>query len=239
MDHGREAVTIFDDARARRYRQADVLAVGRGSRRHYCDALHRLCESFGRKIDVLDVGCGSGRYFHCLRNVRQLTGIDISPHMLEQARDPIHGEALDVEALELLCGDIRTMELPDRSFDLIYSIGVVGEYCPVDDVLLERLARLLAPRGMLFFTTVDVYSRLQMPENARLSLSRRALRKCFPLLPPAARRAVNRGLSSYYVTETQLVELLHRSPFTRFTITRYQHPSGWKGTHFDCLATTS
>jgi hypothetical protein len=101
---------------------------------------------------------------------------------------------------------------------------------------LNRLSRLLAPEGRLFFTAVDVYSRLQMPEHRQASLTRRALRRSFPLLPPFAKKSLNRALSSCYVTEGELGALLRTSKFSTFSVCRYEHPSGWRGTHFDCLA---
>ncbi len=236
MDYAKESVRIFDGSWARQYREGDERAIGHGSRQHYGDILRRLCGSFGRKITVLDAGCGSGRYFHCLRKVERLVGIDISPHMLEQARNPIHRESLDIEKIELLCGDVRAPDLADESFDFIYSIGVVGEYSPVDATLLQRLHALLRPGGKLFLTVVDVHSRLQIPENAPPTLTLRALRKCFPLMSPLARKSLNRALSSHYVTDREVAALLVGTRFANYSITPYRHPSGWQGIHLDCLA---
>jgi ubiquinone/menaquinone biosynthesis C-methylase UbiE len=198
--------------------------------------VRELSNGFGKKINVLDIGCGTGRYFHCLRNVKRLVGIDISAPMLELARDPVKSKKLDIEDIELRCGDIYSLELPDQSFDLIYSIGVVGEYSPINNVLLDKFSRLLVPQGRLFFTVVDVYSRFQMPENKQASFMRRALRKLFPLLPPFAKKSLNRALSSFYMTDRELISLLRKSQFATFKASRFEHPSGWQGTHLDCLA---
>ncbi len=235
MDYAKETLSIFDEGSSRRYRDNDQRAMESGSRLHYAEILRTLSGEFGRKISVLDAGCGSGRYFHCLRNVRGLVGVDISPHMLEEASNPVNREALDIESIDLRCGDIRSLQI-DECFDVIYSIGVIGEYSPVDSALLDKLFHLLNPDGKLFFTAVDVHSRLKMPENARTTLPRRLLRKSFSVLPPFAKRFLNRALSAHYLTERQLTGLLKDSPFTSFTITRYCHPSGWQGTHLDCLA---
>ena len=208
-----------------------------GSRQHYCEIVRQLSGGFDRKITVLDLGCGTGRYFHCLRNVKRLLGTDISPHMLEQARDPVRNKELDIEEIELICGDINSLELTGRSFDLIYSLGVLGEFAPINEMLLNKLSDLLAPKGRLFFTAVDVYSRLQMPENKKASLARRAMRKFFPLLPSFAKESLNRALSSCYVTDRELTTLLSSSQFATFSVSRYEHPSGWQGAHLDCCAT--
>jgi ubiquinone/menaquinone biosynthesis C-methylase UbiE len=226
----------FDKGRSVQYRAGDERAASHGSRQHYCEILRELSAGFGHKISVLDVGCGTGRYFHCLRKVRRLVGTDISPHMLEQARSPVNSNELDIEKVDLLCADAGSLEFADESFDFIYSIGVVGEYTPINSVLLDNLYRLLAPKGKLFFTAVDVHSRLPMPEGTEPSLTRRVLRKVFPVLPSFARKALNRALSSFYVTERELTRLQRGSQFATFSISRYEHPSGWRGTHFDCLA---
>jgi SAM-dependent methyltransferase len=191
---------------------------------------------FGRKIDVLDAGCGTGRYFHCLCNVRRLVGIDLSPHMLDEARKPVKGNELDIEEIELKCGDVCSLELTGQAFDFIYSIGVVGEYAPIDHALLDKLFNLLRPNGKLLFTAVDIYSRFQMPENQPTSPTRRLLRKAFPLLPSLGKRSLNRAYSSLYVTDRELAVLLRGSQFATFSISRYEHPSGWQGIHLDCLA---
>jgi ubiquinone/menaquinone biosynthesis C-methylase UbiE len=229
-------MNLFDKGRSVQYRARDEHAASHGSRQHYCEIVRELSASFGHKISVLDVGCGTGRYFYCLRNVERLVGIDISPHMLEQARSPVHSHELDIEKIELLCADVGSLELADDSLDLIYSIGVIGEYAPLNCVLLEKLYRLLAPRGKLFFTAVDIHSRLQMPEGTKASLTRRVLRKAFPLLPSFARKSLNHALSSFYVTDRELTSLQGSSQFATFSISRYEHPSGWSGTHLDCLA---
>jgi SAM-dependent methyltransferase len=237
-DHAEQALDDFDESSASAYRREDETGAGYASRTHYCKILRNLCAGFDRRINVLDVGCGTGRYFHCLRGVARLVGIDISAHMLELARDPVRSAELDIGRVELLCGEIHSLPLPERSFDLICSIGVIGEYLPVNAALLGRCHALLARGGTLFFTAVDTYSRLGLTDrDGRLAM--RALRRLFLYLPPRARRLLNKSVSSCYVAERDLSALLQTSPFARFEITRYEHVSGWLGTHFDCLAQTT
>jgi len=236
MDYRKVTVQAFDASWSKQYREGDALAITHGSRQHYGDLLRKLSGAFGRPIDVLDVGCGTGRYFHCLRNVRRLVGVDISRDMLEQALEPVHGSELQVEQLELLCGDIYSLELPAGGFDLIYSIGVLAEYSPLTAALLEKLTALLAPRGRLLLTAVDIHSRLQQPEDERLGPALRVVRKIFPALPRAARRVCNRALGSHYLTERQLGALFRNPRFASFALAPYRHSSGWQGVHWDCLA---
>jgi SAM-dependent methyltransferase len=236
MNYRKEVLETFDGAGAIRYREGDETAVGRGSREHYAEILRSLSASFGRAIDVLDIGCGTGRYFHCLRNVRRLVGVDVSPYMLEQARNPVKNAELQIDEMELLCGDFHGLDLAGSTFDFIYSIGVLGEYSPINDALFDKCFYALAPGGKLFMTAVDTHSRLQTADGKAPSIMRRAQRRIFPSLPPFLRSSLNRALSTYYVTETELTTLMQRSRFRTFSISRYEHPSGWKGVHLDCLA---
>lgn len=231
---------IFDARWSSLYRRGDDAATGHGSREHYCRILRDLTAGFGGGgTVVLDVGCGTGRYFHCLRNVRRLIGIDVSPHMLSEARRPVRGDEISIAEIDLRCCEIGSPDLPLAAFDVVYSVGVFGEYTPVNAALLRRFQDLLAPGGQLFFTAVETHSRFQMPENAEPTRSRRMLRRLFPLLPAAGRRAMNRAFSSCYLTEGELAGLLRNSGFASFQITHFRHPSGWNGTHLDCHAVKS
>ena len=138
----------FNADRSRKYRELDqeVIALG-GAYAHYGAIVTRLSESFGRPIVALDLGCGTGRYFHCLKNVQRLVGSDLSADMLDQARNPIHAEQIDIESIELVAGDVFSAPLPEGDFDFVYSIGVLGEYTPIDSAVIDRLFRLARPGG--------------------------------------------------------------------------------------------
>ena len=228
---------IYDRAAARRYRDQDEVALTKGgSKRHYCEILERLTKSFDRKIDVLDAGCGTGRYFQCLRNVRRLVGVDISEPMIEEARNPVARGRLDVESIELHVGDVSSLNLPPAGFDFICSLGVIGEFAPVDAALLDTFARLLKDDGVLFFTAVDTHSRTSVPDRDP-PLLRRAVRKLFPYLAPSVREALNKRLAPHYLSRNELAGRLGASPFASFDITSYEHPpGGWAGAHFDAIA---
>jgi SAM-dependent methyltransferase len=228
---------IYDRAAARHYREQDEVALAKGgSKRHYCEILGKLTASFGRKIDVLDAGCGTGRYFQCLRSVRRLVGVDISEHMIAEARNPVACGQLDVESIELHVGDVSSLNLEPGSFDFICSLGVIGEFAPVDAALLDAFASLLKQDGILFFTAVDTHSRTSVPDR-NIPLLRRVVRKVFPYLAPSVRAALNKKLAPHYLSRDELAARLAASPFASFEITRYEHPpGGWAGAHLDAVA---
>jgi SAM-dependent methyltransferase len=227
----------FTEDWARKYRELDAQAFeDGGAGNHYGQIVQGISASFGRPIDVLDAGCGTGRYFHCLKRVRRLVGVDISASMLQLARDPIGRELLDVQTIDLMCGDALSLDLPHAAFDFIYSIGVLGEYSPLDASTLGRFRDLLAPLGVLFITAVDSGSRVSVPEADAPSIVRRLVRKSFPRLPQRLRRLLNRRFSPFYVTRAQLQSAFLACGFSEISLTEFVHTSGWLGTHWDCRA---
>jgi SAM-dependent methyltransferase len=233
LERARQA---FDANWSRIYREqmdAQVAANKSGSYRHFGGIVQQLCTSFGRPIVALDLGCGTGRHFNLLRNVERLVAIDISEHMIEQARHPIFADKITVGSIEYLVGDIHSEALHESTFDLIYSIGVVGTYVPVDAAFLRRLHALLRPGGVAFFTATDARSRISVPENAPPSFVRRALTRGFPMLPPLVRELLNRYFSPSYTTPARMEKLLRASPFARYSMEPYVHTSGWRGTSLE------
>src|ERR1700743_2616180 len=70
---------------ATQYRSDDEIEITTEHHRRLSGVLSELTSSFGKPITVLDVGCGTGRYFHCLHNVKQLVGVDVCDEMLKIA----------------------------------------------------------------------------------------------------------------------------------------------------------
>jgi SAM-dependent methyltransferase len=235
--HIKIARDSFDESWSELYRNMDSqLAAGEPTYAHYGAILEKLSAAFGRSIDVLDAGCGTGRYFHRLQHVNRLVGLDLSPHMLVQARNPVRADEVRAKSIDLICGDLLALQLPANSFDFVYSVGVYGEYAPADETLMRECRRLLRPGGILFVTAVETTSRVSEPENARPSLPRRVIRKAFPYLPTAFRVLLNKKLSPCYTTKTQLEGALGRAGFAQIDIKPYVHRQGWRGTHWDCTA---
>src|SRR5436305_1908196 len=88
---------------AAKYRSDDEVEVTTEHHRHLRGILTTLSSSFGRPINVLDVGCGTGRYFYCLKNVASLLGLDISEEMLKIAEHPVRQADISAKRIELRC----------------------------------------------------------------------------------------------------------------------------------------
>ena len=97
---------------------------------------------------AIDLGCGTGLAARAFASeVDRFTGIDLSPRMLEQAR--ASGLYAALEQSEMLQG-LRSQ--PDVGADLILAADAmvyVNDLVP----LMREAARVLAPRGLLAFTT--------------------------------------------------------------------------------------
>ena len=151
---GTRAATLYDEAYADRYRAHDESAAPGAAAARLGAWLQALCERFPGPIDALDLGCGTGRYFSALGNVRRLVGIDASRPMLDWARRPVGGVVMTPGWLTLVEADFLQHEFQSGEFDLVYSIGVLAEHSPFDEMIAARVKRWLKPGGRFAFTTV-------------------------------------------------------------------------------------
>jgi SAM-dependent methyltransferase len=199
------AANLYDEAYARRYRDRDEELQSAGSNQRLIDWLGGICDRFDRAIDVLDLGCGTGRYFWGLRRVATLTGLDASAAMLDEARRPIHAERLMDVPITLVRGDVMSHAFPPASFDLVYSIGVLAEHVPLDRGLVDRVRHWLKPGGRFAFTTIH-------PESASVAktMPRRMASAAVRMLPQPFTGAIHDRLmaNGLYADERRIHQLL-------------------------------
>lgn len=95
---------------------------------------------------VLDAGCGAGAALKPAAAVaRKVVGIDISPGMVERAREA-------VPEAQVLVGDAAALPFDDASFDVVLSAFTVFFFDEPTDALREW-ARVLEPAGRIAMTT--------------------------------------------------------------------------------------
>ena len=189
---GTRAVELYTEAYAERYRANDESLHWEHTATRLGEWLRAVCDRFDGPIDALDLGCGTGRYFRALGDVRRLVGIDASRPMLDRARHPVGNVATAPGWLTLVEGDFLRHEFPPCEFDLVYSIGVLAEHSPFDETVVARVKRWLKPGGRFAFTTVHPLS-FSVPRT----LKRRVGEWLLPwaaAAPPALGRLLGPGL---------------------------------------------
>ena len=96
---------------------------------------------------VLDLACGSGRHAISMarRGYRDVTGVDLSPTLLEEAEQDAARLGLNIRFVE---SDMR--ELPDEQFDLVANLFTSFGYFEKDDdnlAVIRSVADHLRPGG--------------------------------------------------------------------------------------------
>ena len=122
----------------------------------------RLCETLcvTPRHYVLDVACGTGNATIAIARRRaKVVGVDFSQPLLDRARQRVEVEGFtDVNFVH---GDIRAMDFPDSSFDIV--ISTVGATFMVDQAAMAReLLRVVKPGGRIALTT---YARQSLPSD--------------------------------------------------------------------------
>jgi ubiquinone/menaquinone biosynthesis C-methylase UbiE len=93
--------------------------------------------------EVLEVGVGTGRTIPSFPRSIRLTGIDISPRMLDRAK---HRAATLGLGVDLRVGDAQALEFPDDSFDtVLFSLALCS--IPDDRRAIAEASRVLRPGG--------------------------------------------------------------------------------------------
>ena len=97
----------------------------------------------------LDVGCGAGNLAELLAGAgAQVTGIDLSPRLIEVAKARAFAGGYDIE---YRVGDAERLDVADACFDKVVS-SVAMIFAPDHDAAARELARVTRPGGSLAFS---------------------------------------------------------------------------------------
>ena len=134
-------------------------------------------ESSGRLLDCAagtgEIICAllkSGRFDHA-------TVVDISPPMLESARELLTSQITDAE-LEFVQADVFTFKPSDSCFDLVLCLGLIAHTGRLN-ILLPHVKSMLAPGGRIILQTTltdHLGTRIVRALTSRRELARRGYR---------------------------------------------------------------
>ncbi len=103
-------------------------------------------------MEVLEVGCGTGNYLLKLAGAGcRITGIDIAPHMLEQARAKLTRHGISA-ALSIMNG--KSLSFTDGIFDAAYSMAAF-EFIDDIETVYREMRRVVRPGGDIVIGTIQ------------------------------------------------------------------------------------
>jgi SAM-dependent methyltransferase len=225
------------DRAAERYRLDDEIELLTENHQRLGGNLRRICQSFPAPIRVLEIGCGTGRFFHWLDNTALLVGTDVSAGMLERARNPVRAEAVSASEVRLIHGDIHAARFDPVSFDFIFALGVFGYGVEFTADLGAHIHRWLAPGGRFYFDAID-----ELVDGRMDRVKQGIKRLVFPCLPSslAAKFRARDPLPVYYHSREQIERRMSAAGFSDFALSSNTCKSPlWSGSHIECMARKS
>ena len=94
---------------------------------------------------ILEVACGTGQNFSLFAPNSEITAVDLSPKMLEIARENATKHGLNVNLLGM---DAERLEFPDGSFDTVVSALSTCTF-PNPIKALQEMKRVCRPDGLI------------------------------------------------------------------------------------------
>ena len=121
--------------------------------------------------DVLDLGCGAGTDLLIAAQMvgprGSVTGVDMTPSMLERAR--ASAAEMGIANVELHQSLIETPPLEDESVDVVISNGVI-DLVPDKDLVFDEIDRVLRPGGGLQIADVVIHTEVSEDARDRIDL---------------------------------------------------------------------
>jgi ubiquinone/menaquinone biosynthesis C-methylase UbiE len=230
---GQKVQRLYTPEYSEGYRASDDAFIAEEYFQLLTSEIRSLTESFGKNLVVLDLGCGTGRYFHALKNTRKLVAMDIAPGMLEMAKHPILEEQITIPDIRLVVGNVLIYPFDKERFDFIYSVGVLGEHSPFDLATANKIASLLNTKGKFYTTIVDSQA------SPFVDMVKRIAKKVLPFLPHTLSESpFFDRFKTFYMTEKELRAVLDESNFSSYEIARHAIKTArWSGAHFHCTIT--
>jgi len=157
--------------------------------------------------NCLDLGCGTGRWFHILKKAERAIGVDLSRDMLNKAKEKIKVD--NYSDIALIQADLFHLPLKENLFDCVVSIGVLAEHAPLNDDIFDEVKHILNKDGIFFFTAQKVSKLLKLKVKVAQSL--------LPILPNSFKEKIEFGVKTLHTrlnhSEQTIKKLAERHSF--------------------------
>jgi len=112
---------------------------------------------FGNELDVLEIGCGTGKNTEFLQTkAKYLIGADFSAEMLERAREKITAETVEFRQLDLR----EDWDFAENSFDLI-TCSLALEHIKDIDFVFGQARKVLRTGGQFYIGELHPFKQYQ------------------------------------------------------------------------------
>jgi SAM-dependent methyltransferase len=173
----------------------------------FAGPLREYVASLGHPISLLQAGCGASLgelgadELEAAGLLASVTAADTDDPLIRQAlEDTAQGSAAGYD--DVILGDLRTVGIPPRAFDVVYCASLLERIQHVE-LVLDRLVSALRPGGLLLIRTHDretasAFLDRILPSPARKALWRRLRPDAPGPFPPVYEKTVTeRGIASY------------------------------------------
>jgi SAM-dependent methyltransferase len=127
-----------------------------------------LKRSGGRRLRILDAGCGTGAMAIKLAELGDVTAMDFSHDALQFCRER--------DLSDLVAGSVNELPFADASFDVVVSLDVLCHRSVDEKQAAGELARVLRPGGLLVLN-LPAYDWLKGQHDVAVQTARRYTRR--------------------------------------------------------------
>lgn len=134
------------------------------------DLLDELVKTYtkGKKLKILEIGCGTGEVTEYLKKYGEVTGLDFSDDAIKFCKDR---KLKNIYKRDIVTTDIKKFKEKFGSFDLIITLDVM-EHIREDVLVFSKIREILTKNG-IYIATVPAYKFLWSEHDESLHHVRR------------------------------------------------------------------